>query len=66
MSRLLTIMTCQWADLDMETMCKKAKEMGYQPSRAGRALAMAKKNVKIAVILQSIQTPFGCKACSRG
>lgn len=29
MSRLLTIMTCQWADLDMETMCKKAKEMGY-------------------------------------
>ena len=30
MSRLLTIMTCQWADLDMETMCKKAKEMGYE------------------------------------
>ena len=29
MSRLITIMTCQWADLDMETMCKKAKEMGY-------------------------------------
>ena len=29
MGRLLTIMTCQWADLDMETMCRKAKEMGY-------------------------------------
>jgi sugar phosphate isomerase/epimerase len=29
MSRLLTIMTCQWADLDLETMCQKAKEMGY-------------------------------------
>lgn len=29
MSRLLTIMTCQWADLEMETMCQKAKEMGY-------------------------------------
>lgn len=29
MGRLLTIMTCQWADLDMESMCKKAKEMGY-------------------------------------
>ena len=29
MSRLLTIMTCQWADLDMETMCKKAKEMNF-------------------------------------
>lgn len=29
MGRLLTIMTCQWADLDMETMCRKAKELGY-------------------------------------
>lgn len=29
MARLLTLMTCQWADLDMETMCRKAKEMGY-------------------------------------
>ena len=41
-----------------ERIRKIAKEMGYQPSRAGRALAMAKKNVKIAVILQSAQTPF--------
>ena len=41
-----------------ERIRKIAKEMGYQPSRAGRALAMAKKNVKIAVILQSVQTPF--------
>ncbi len=29
MARLLTLMTCQWADLDMETMCQKAKSMGY-------------------------------------
>ncbi len=29
MSRLLTIMTCQWADLEMEEMCRLAKEMGY-------------------------------------
>ena len=29
MGRLLTIMTSQWADLDLETMCKKAKELGY-------------------------------------
>lgn len=29
MARLLTLMTCQWADLDMETMCQKAKNMGY-------------------------------------
>lgn len=30
MGRLLTLMSCQWADLDMETMCRKAKEMGYE------------------------------------
>lgn len=30
MSRLLTIMTCQWADLEMEVMFRKAKEMGYE------------------------------------
>ena len=29
MARLLTLMTSQWADMDMETMCKTAKEMGY-------------------------------------
>lgn len=29
MSRLVTLMTCQWADLDIETVCKKAKEFGY-------------------------------------
>lgn len=29
MGRLLTIMTCQWTDLEMEVMCQKAKEMGY-------------------------------------
>ena len=27
--RLITIMTCQWTDLSLETMCQKAKEMGY-------------------------------------
>ncbi|NCB93306.1 MAG: LacI family DNA-binding transcriptional regulator [Clostridia bacterium] len=35
-----------------------AQDMGYQPSLAGRALAMAKRNLKIGVILQSAQTPF--------
>lgn len=35
-----------------------AKEMGYQPSLAGRALVMARKKVKIGMILQSAQTPF--------
>lgn len=29
MSRLVTLMTCQWTDLSMEEICKKAKEMGY-------------------------------------
>lgn len=35
-----------------------AEDMGYQPSRAGRALAMVKKNLKIGVILQAAETPF--------
>ena len=35
-----------------------AKELNYRPSRAGRALVMAKKNLKIGVILQSAKTPF--------
>ncbi len=29
MGRLVTLTTCQWADLDFETLCKTAKEMGY-------------------------------------
>ncbi len=29
MSRLVTLTTGQWADLDLETLCKTAKEMGY-------------------------------------
>lgn len=35
-----------------------AKDLGYQPSRAGRALAMAKRKIKIGFIIQSAQTPF--------
>ncbi|MFV0362042.1 MAG: sugar phosphate isomerase/epimerase family protein [Suipraeoptans sp.] len=27
--RLVTLTTCQWADMELEAMCKKAKEMGY-------------------------------------
>ena len=38
-----------------------AREMGYQPSRAGRALAMAKRKIRIGVILQYMETPL----CSR-
>lgn len=30
MGRLVTLFTGQWADLEFEVMCKKAKEMGYQ------------------------------------
>ncbi|MCQ2558579.1 MAG: sugar phosphate isomerase/epimerase [Oscillospiraceae bacterium] len=29
MARLVTLTTCQWADMDFETLCKTAKEMGY-------------------------------------
>lgn len=35
-----------------------AQEMGYQPSRAGRALAIAKRKIRIGVILQYTETPF--------
>lgn len=41
-----------------ENIRKIAKEMGYQPNRAGRAMAMAKKKLKIGVILQAAETPF--------
>lgn len=37
---------------------KIADEMGYQPNRAGRALAMAKHSIKIGIIIQSMETPF--------
>ena len=30
MGRLVTLFTGQWADLEFEVMCKKAKEMGYE------------------------------------
>lgn len=30
MARLVTLMTCQWADLEMEEMFRLAKEMGYE------------------------------------
>ena len=30
MGRLVTLFTGQWADLEFETLCKKAKDMGYE------------------------------------
>lgn len=41
-----------------EKIKKIAKDLDYQPSKAGRALVMAKRNLKIGVILQSAKTPF--------
>lgn len=41
-----------------EKIRKLAEEMGYRPSRAGRALALAKRNIKIGVIVQSAKTEF--------
>lgn len=29
MNRMVTLMTCQWADMELETLCRKAKEWGY-------------------------------------
>ena len=37
---------------------KIADEMGYQPNRAGRALAMSKRSITIGVIIQAANTPF--------
>lgn len=41
-----------------EKIRKIAEEMGYQPNRAGRALAIAKQEISIGVILQAADTPF--------
>lgn len=35
-----------------------ANEMGYQPNRAGRALAMSKRSITIGVLIQAAGTPF--------
>ena len=35
-----------------------AEEMGYQPNRAGRALAMSKRSITIGVVIQASDTPF--------
>lgn len=35
-----------------------AAELGYHPNRAGRALALAKKPIRIGVVIQSVETPF--------
>ncbi|MGI6168665.1 MAG: LacI family DNA-binding transcriptional regulator [Christensenellales bacterium] len=37
---------------------KIAADLNYQPHRAGRALALAKKPIKIGVVVQSVDTPF--------
>ncbi len=37
---------------------KIAGEMGYQPNRAGRALAMSRRSITIGVIVQAADTPF--------
>lgn len=37
---------------------KIADEMGYQPNRAGRALAMSRRSITIGVVIQAADTPF--------
>ncbi len=41
-----------------ENIRRIAREMGYQPNRAGRALAMSRHNITIGVIIQAADTPF--------
>lgn len=41
-----------------ERIKKIAKELGYQPNTAGRALALSRNPIKIGVIVQLCETPF--------
>ncbi len=41
-----------------ENIRRIADEMGYQPNRAGRALAMSRRSITIGVIVQAADTPF--------
>lgn len=41
-----------------ENIRRIAEEMGYQPNRAGRALAMSRRSITIGVIMQAAGTPF--------
>ncbi|MCL2864069.1 MAG: LacI family DNA-binding transcriptional regulator [Lachnospiraceae bacterium] len=41
-----------------EKIIEISKELGYMPNKAGRAMAMAKRNLKIGVIVQAVETPF--------
>ena len=41
-----------------EKIRRLADEMGYVPNISGRALAFAKRNIQIGVILQFVETPF--------
>ncbi len=41
-----------------ENIKRIAKEMGYRPNRAGRALALSKQGIKIGIIVHSAETPF--------
>lgn len=41
-----------------ENIRRIAEEMGYQPNRAGRALAMSRRSITIGVIIQAAGTPF--------
>ena len=41
-----------------EKIRKLADEMGYQPNRAGRALAISKRSISIGMLVQAAATPF--------
>lgn len=41
-----------------EKIKQAAQEMGYQPNRAGRALALSGRSVTIGVLIQNAYTPF--------
>lgn len=46
-------------DPEIDRKIKKiAKDLGYQPNTAGRALALSKNPIKIGIIIQLYETPF--------
>lgn len=43
---------------------KIADALGYQPNRAGRALAMSRRSITLGVVIQAAETPFMAKVLS--
>ena len=54
MARKVTLYTAQWADMSLETICQKAKEMGYD----GLELACNDNHLNLDVLSQEPCEPI--------